>query len=195
MHFFVLIVEVVGADWREGLETSWSTSLPTGGGLDRPVSHLSERESHGGESGTQVLGQDLLVVESDDRHVRRDLQPGLLDGVVGTHGDAVGRAEDRRRRLRQGQKFTHRVEAVMCVRGPLVNQDIVGLEPGLPQCCLIPRSPPDRGDPVRLQVDHGDAAMPCGEQVLDGLLAARLLVRNDRRHDFVVVDAVDQDLR
>src|SRR3712207_3000496 len=63
----------------------------------RPPAHLVVRERHGREGRSQVGGDELLVVEADDRDIFGDAETPLLERLVGPHSHRVVATEDGRR--------------------------------------------------------------------------------------------------
>jgi hypothetical protein len=52
----------------------------------RPPAHLAVREGHGGEGRPEMGGDELLVIEADDRDIVGDAETPLLERLVGSYG-------------------------------------------------------------------------------------------------------------
>src|SRR6266516_5219832 len=115
-----------------------------GGLLGAGLVQVAERELHGalahlvvgqgncGQGRPDLRGDEPLVVKTGDGHVPRDQPPGLLEVVIGAHGEAVGTAEQQAEVRVPAEEDTRGLVSIDRVDPPESRLKDVGVDTWLP---------------------------------------------------------------
>src|SRR6266536_203101 len=146
--------------------------------FERPGTHLVVREGDGGEPGSQALGDQILVVETDHRQVLGDAQAAFRRGVVDPHGHPVVEAEDRGRSRIQVEYRAGRVVAAFGIAETADDEGVVVLDAGgLEGLAVAVEASPRCGNVVDV-VQESNAPVPGADQHFDRGPRAALFVRH-----------------
>src|SRR5215208_5890364 len=160
-----------------------------------PPAHLVMRERHGGEGRPQVGGNELLVVEADDRDIFGDADAPLLECLVGSHGHRVVATEDGPRGVRDPHQLCG-------ATAPAVRCTVTVTEQGTVECqtmrierLFVPLQTTDCGRDAGAEVYEAHPPVPLTQEDLCGSAAARHLVKDHRGPGAVLRIAIEQNSR
>lgn len=143
------------------------------------------------QCGMKMRRNHLLIIETDQRNIIRNVQPTLTQGIIKAHGQAVIMAECRRR-MRGKQRIRSAISAFLIADGRN-DQRRIKIDTGIFQRIPITGKSADGIRHRARMLKIGDPPVSGFKQQLCGLATALTFVRNHRPEPMILIKTIDQN--